>query len=172
MTGRAGRPKLSPVAQVEAEQLLALTKRLVGPVTWVVRGGEWLRFQCALEANDQSLEDVRVLMQVRPEDSLRPAKITVNLLFRNRRIYAVDMDPDETHVNGASTNRPWAGKRVPAGVNVHLYVDGREGYCEPCPPPPPDPSDVRGIFELFCRGAGIDPGNHWREPPLTGNLPC
>jgi hypothetical protein len=124
---------------------------------------QWWEFVSAIEIDGVVLEGARFLMQWRPGSGAAQAKYNCGLLFRRKRVYAVDYDPDGQHTNSVGKGRPFYKKRIGPGTHEHTWSEDGIGYAEPIDP---NFSGLDALFQFFCVKTHLTVVGGYSPPPV------
>ncbi|AFL73807.1 hypothetical protein [Thiocystis violascens] len=135
--------------------LLATPKHLARTMAWQRKRGNhlppWMIFESGvMDAQQKTLEGVRVRCQWRPVDPPYPEKYSFGLYFGYDRVFAYDIDPMDAHHLRGFDGLPFDGQIV-LGNHVHRWAEQGYGYVEPLTVEP----SMAAYWDQFCHDAAI-----------------
>jgi hypothetical protein len=151
------------VSLAEAQDVLSRQKVLASDMVWASKRGkidfQWIEARIALQFLDEFevAEQLVVICQWRKKGRTIPEHWTFGLLYRDERIYAIDVQPTSIHENDkAGKGKPYYLKEID-GIHEHIWTEeARYGYAEPINVPIERP-DV--VWKMFCKRANIIPSD-------------
>lgn len=151
----------------EVNHFLSLPKQAVSNMDWrpgiqskkEVRYWKW---DCAIEVQGSIPESARIVLAWRPSVGAASEKINCTLLYRTKRIYAVDFDPDGRHTNRIGIGRKYYRVTIGPGTHEHFWTEEGDGYAEPIEP---DFANLALLFDYFCKYVNLNVDGGFMAPP-------
>lgn len=121
----------------EVQTVIKRQKQLVAPMAWAKKLNHtepvWFEYRSALEFEDdptETPEGLFIVCQWKRKEGSKPENWTFGLLYRNLRIYAIDVQPLASHKHEAGKGKPFHRLLI-RGNHEHTWSEEGYGYAEP-----------------------------------------
>ena len=142
------------VTLAESAEVLSRRKVLVSDMAWLSKRGkvdwQWIEARMALQFSDEVevAEQLLVICQWRKKGRTIPEHWTFAVLYRDQRIYAIDVQPTSIHENDkAGKGRPFYLKEIDGVHEHHWTEESVYGYAEPINVPIGQPEIVEDVLQ-------------------------
>lgn len=153
-----------PVA--ETDLFLSAQKRAISAIDWrpglSKKDAQWWKWDSAIEIDGTVPEGARVILQWRAAIGSAPEKMNLTLLYREQRIYGIDLDDAGRHTNKAGKGRPLYRQMIDSPAHEHTWSEDGYGYVEPLDPVP---DSLAELFGYFCNKANLTVVGGFKPPP-------
>jgi hypothetical protein len=150
----------------QANQFLIVQKQAVSAMDW--RPGlskkdvQWWKWDTALMIDGSVPEGARVILQWRPPVGAASGKMNLTLLYRELRVYGIDLDDAGRHSNKIGMGRPYWRKMIDTPAHEHTWSEEGYGYAEPLDHAPESPAE---FFGRFCITTNLMLEGGFKPPP-------
>lgn len=152
--------------RTEIDIFMIAAKNTVAPMNWreklAKKDPQWWEYVSAVELDGVVVEDVQFIVQWRLGVGAAGDKYNCGLLYRDDRVYAVELDPDGQHTNKAGKGRALYRKCFGPGAHEHTWSEDGYGYAEPISP---DFPDFSALFDYFCQQCVLTVEGGFKPPP-------
>ncbi|MBN8451265.1 MAG: hypothetical protein J0M13_20130 [Candidatus Accumulibacter sp.] len=122
---------------------------------------QWWKWDTALLIDGRVPEGARVILQRRPPVGAASGKMNLTLLYRELRVYGIDLDDSGPHSN-TGMGRPYWHKMIETPALEHIWSEEGYGYAEPLDHASDAPAEY---FRRFCIKTNLTLEGGFKPPP-------